>query len=61
VQVIHGKGLNSKNHEPILKTMVWDWLAQHNYVLAFCQANAVDGGSGAVLVLLKSTMSKKVK
>ncbi len=61
VQVIHGKGLNSKNNEPILKTMVWNWLTQHNYVLAFCQANVADGGSGAVLVLLKTSMSKKVK
>lgn len=61
VQVIHGKGLNSKNHEPILKTMVWGCLAQHNCVLAFCQASAADGGSGAVLVLLKTSMSKKGK
>lgn len=61
VQVIHGKGLNSKDHEPILKTMVWSRLTQHNYVLAFCQAGPADGGSGAVLVLLKTSMSKKGK
>ncbi len=61
VQVIHGKGLNSKNHEPILKTMVGNWLAQHNYVLAFCQANPADGGSGAALVLLKTATSKRKK
>jgi DNA-nicking Smr family endonuclease len=61
VQVIHGKGLNSKNHEPILKTMVWSHLKQHNYVLAFCQASPADGGSGAVLVLLKKSVSKKAK
>ena len=61
VQVIHGKGLNSKNREPILKTMVWNLLTQHNYVLAFCQASPADGGSGAVLVLLKTSMSKKAK
>jgi len=61
VQVIHGKGLNSKNREPVLKTMVGGWLAQHNGVLAFCQAKPADGGSGAVLVLLKTSMSKKVK
>ncbi len=58
VQVIHGKGLNSKNREPVLKTMVRGWLAQHNGVLAFCQAKPADGGSGAVLVLLKTSMSK---
>ena len=61
VQVIHGKGLNSKNSEPILKTMVWSWLTQHNHVLAFCQANPAEGGSGAVLVLLKTSMSKRAK
>lgn len=61
VQVVHGKGLNSKNSEPVLKTMVWNRLKQHNYVLAFCQAGPSDGGSGAVLVLLKTSMSKKAK
>ena len=61
VQIIHGKGLNSENREPILKTMVWSRLTQHNYVLAFCQAGPSDGGSGAVLVLLKTSMSMKAK
>ena len=60
VLVVHGKGLNSKNSEPVLKTMVWNRLKQHNYVLAFCQAGPSGGGSGAVLVLLKS-ISKKGK
>lgn len=53
VQIIHGKGLNSKNQEPVLKTLVWSRLKQYSYVLAFCQASPTDGGSGAVLVLLK--------
>jgi DNA-nicking Smr family endonuclease len=61
VQVIHGKGLNSKNREPVLKILVRSWLAQHNHVLAFCQANPAEGGSGAVLVLLKTSMSKRAK
>ena len=61
VQVIHGKGLNSKNREPVLKILVRGWLAQHNHVLAFCQANPAEGGSGAVLVLLKTSMSKRAK
>ncbi len=61
VQVIHGKGLNSKNREPVLKISVGGWLAQHNHVLAFCQANPAEGGSGAVVVLLKTSMSKRVK
>jgi len=54
VRIIHGKGLRSKNREPVLRTKVKNWLMQKDEVLAFCQARAVDGGSGAVVVLLKS-------
>lgn len=53
VQVIHGKGLRSKDHMPVLKRGVGRWLARHETVLAFCQARPEDGGGGAVLVLLK--------
>ena len=55
VQVIHGKGLSSKDREPVLKTRVGSWLAQREDVLAFCQARPEEGGSGAVLVLLKAS------
>jgi len=58
-QVIHGKGLNSKNSEPVLKTMVWNRLRQHSYILAFCQAGPANGGSGAVLILFKSLSAIK--
>lgn len=54
VRIIHGKGLSSKNREPVLKTRIGNWLLQHADVLAFCQAKAEDGGGGAILVLLKS-------
>ena len=54
VRVIHGKGLGSKNREPVLKTKVKYWLAQRQEVLAYCQARPVDGGSGALVVLLKA-------
>ncbi len=54
VRIIHGKGLGSKNHAPVLRTSVRHWLMQRDEVLAFCQARAIDGGSGAALVLLKS-------
>ena len=54
VRVIHGKGLGSKNREPVLKTKVKNWLVQREEVLAYCQARPVDGGSGALLVLLKA-------
>lgn len=55
VRVIHGKGLSSKSHEPVLKARIGSWLLQRDDVLAFCQARPEDGGSGAVLVLLKIT------
>ena len=53
VRVIHGKGLGSNNREPVLKTKVKHWLTQRVEVLAYCQARPVDGGSGALVVLLK--------
>jgi DNA-nicking Smr family endonuclease len=53
VRIIHGKGLGSINKEPVLKGKVRNWLANRNEVLAFCQAKAADGGSGALIVLLK--------
>jgi DNA-nicking Smr family endonuclease len=52
VRVIHGKGLGSKNHEPVLRSKVKHWLALRDDVLAYCQARPVDGGSGALVVLL---------
>ncbi len=54
VCIIHGRGLSSKDNEPILKSRVGNWLAQCEEVLAFCQAPPALGGSGAVIVLLKS-------
>ncbi|MFJ2990821.1 Smr/MutS family protein [Collimonas sp. NPDC087041] len=53
VRIIHGKGLGSINKEPVLKSKVRNWLVQKDEVLAFCQATAAEGGSGALLVLLK--------
>ncbi len=53
VQIIHGKGLSSKDRVPVLKYRIGSWLAQRGAVLAFCQARPEDGGSGAVMVLLK--------
>jgi DNA-nicking Smr family endonuclease len=52
VRVIHGKGLGSKNREPVLKAKVKHWLTRREEVFAYCQARPVDGGSGALLVLL---------
>lgn len=54
VRIVHGKGLRSKNREPVLKNKVAHWLMQRDETLAFCQARAADGGGGAMLVLLKN-------
>ena len=53
VRVIHGKGLRSRNREPVLKRRVAGWLMHREDVLAFCQARGPDGGGGAVVVLLR--------
>jgi DNA-nicking Smr family endonuclease len=54
VRIVHGKGLRSPNREPVLKRHVAHWLVQREEILAYCQAPRADGGSGAVLVLLKA-------
>lgn len=54
VRVIHGKGLGSVNRQPVLKDKVLRWLTQQQEVIAFCQAPPFAGGSGALLVLLRS-------
>ena len=53
VRIIHGKGLSSRNNEPVLKQLVKSWLMQREDVLAFVQAQPAEGGSGAVIVMLK--------
>ncbi len=53
VRVIHGKGNRSGQRGPVLRNMVDRRLRQWSEVLAFCTARPVDGGTGAVYVLLK--------
>jgi DNA-nicking Smr family endonuclease len=53
VRVVHGKGHGSPGREPVLKARVRSWLVQKQEVLAFVQARPADGGSGALVVLLK--------
>ncbi|MCX7627385.1 MAG: Smr/MutS family protein [Methylophilaceae bacterium] len=55
VRIIHGKGLRSKNREPVLKHKLKNWLIQRDDVIAYAQARPADGGGGAVIVLLKKS------
>jgi DNA-nicking Smr family endonuclease len=55
VRIIHGKGLrNLSEREPVLKNKVRLWLSQREDVLAYAEARPADGGSGAVVVLLRA-------
>lgn len=54
VRVVHGKGLGSPGRTPVLKGRVHSWLVQKNEVLAFVQARPIDGGAGALVVLLRA-------
>lgn len=61
VRIVHGKGLGSRNREPILKGKLRKWLALREEVLAFCQAPGAQGGGGAVLVLLKADPARRAR
>jgi len=52
VRVVHGKGLRSRGL-PKLKIMTRSVLRKHPSVIAFASCRPVDGGTGAVLVLLR--------
>jgi DNA-nicking Smr family endonuclease len=54
VRIVHGKGYRSGTRGPILKTAVDLWLRRHHDVLAFTSARAMDGGTGALYVLLRA-------
>lgn len=53
-RIIHGKGSNSGQRQPVLKCKVNYWLRLRRDVLAFCSATRRDGGTGAVYVLLRN-------
>jgi len=54
VRVIHGKGLGSGPRGPVIKQAVNVILRRTDPVVAFCSARPVDGGTGAIYVLLQS-------
>jgi DNA-nicking Smr family endonuclease len=56
VLVVHGRGLNSENHIPVLKERLPIWLTSgpaRKVVLAFSTARPYDGGTGAIYILLR--------
>jgi DNA-nicking Smr family endonuclease len=56
VLLVHGRGLHSKDQLPVLKDALRTWLATARFarhVLAFATARPVDGGAGALYVLLR--------
>ena len=55
VRIVHGRGLGSGDRGPVLKMSVNRWLRKWDSVLAFSSARQVDGGTGAVYVLLKAS------
>jgi len=55
VRVIHGKGLRSGSRGPVLKNAVNLILRKTAPVVAFCSARRVDGGTGAIYVLLATS------
>ena len=48
VRIVHGKGLG------VLRAKLGKWLPRREEVMAFCQSPASEGGSGALLVLLRA-------
>ncbi len=59
VRVIHGKGRGSGPRGPVLKHVVNHWLRRLDDVLAFASARPVDGGTGAVYVLLGASRVRR--
>ncbi len=53
VRIVHGKGLRSDARGPVVKRMTEQLLRRRDDVLAFASALPVQGGTGAVLVLLR--------
>lgn len=54
--IVHGRGRNSPDGEPVLKQRLVAWLARGRLgrvVLAFASARPHDGGAGALYVLLR--------
>lgn len=56
VLVVHGRGNHSENATPVLKPLVSRWLRRapmKDWVFAYATARQVDGGAGAIYVMLR--------
>ena len=53
VRIVHGKGLRSGARGPVLRSLVNATLRRTQQVIAFTSARQIDGGTGAVYVLLQ--------
>jgi len=60
IRIIHGKGLRSGHRGPVLKSAVSAVLRRTGAVLAYVSARQVDGGTGAVYVLLSPWPAQSV-
>lgn len=54
IRIVHGKGLRSGHRGPVLKNLVASILRRTRAVVAFTSARQIDGGTGALYVLLSS-------
>ena len=52
VRIVTGRGLRSASGQPVLRPAVARWLKNDDRVLGFTSARQVDGGLGAIYVLL---------
>lgn len=58
IKVIHGKGTNSPEHEPVLKCLVRRYLEFCDLVIAFSEGSQSQGGAGVTIVQLKKLSGK---
>lgn len=61
VMIVPGRGTHSQAPEAILKSYVNKWLPEFEEVQAFCSAQPMHGGTGAVYVMLRKGERDKQK
>lgn len=61
IMIVPGRGTHSKGPEAILKSYVNKWLPEFEEVQAYCSAQPMHGGTGAVYVMLRKGEREKQK